>query len=212
MDTSLKAIALVCSLKSSSDPSSSELLASQVLDEMKQYSVESTIIRVVDFNVLPGVQIDMGNGDEWPSIRGQIMAADILLIATPIWVGHPSSIAQKVIERLDAELSETDEQGRLLTYGKIGVVAVVGNEDGAHKVSADMFQALADVGFTIPAIGSVYWVGEAMQKTDYKDLEKVPDAITETTKSVAANAAHLARLLKEHPYPASSENTESHGQ
>lgn len=210
-ESKLKALALVCSLKSSESPSSSELLASQVLSEMEQYNVEGSIVRVVDHDIKPGVEVDMGEGDEWPSIRQQMMESDILLIATPIWVGHPCSIAQRVVERLDAELSEMDDQGRLLTYGKVGIVAVVGNEDGAHKVSADMFQALSDVGFTIPAIGSTYWVGEAMQKVDFKDLDEPPKAVKETTKSVATNAAHLARLLKQQGYPPTSENTGSHG-
>ncbi len=213
MDTThdLTALALTCSLKPSPSMSSTDLLASQVLAELSNHGVKSSLIRIVDHNIKPGVEIDMGEGDEWPAIRQKVLDADILLIATPIWVGHPSSIAQRVIERLDAELSETDAENRLLTYGKVAIVAVVGNEDGAHKVSADMFQALGDVGFTIPAIGSTYWVGEGMQKTDYKDLEKTPDNVAETTKSVAVNAAHLARLLKEKPYPPTSENTESHG-
>lgn len=199
---SLKAIALVCSLNPSTTESSSEKLARQVLDELEEQGVQTTLIRIADRTIKHGVEIDMGDGDEWPDIRKQIMQSDILLLATPIWVGHPSSVAQKVIERLDAELSETDEEGRLLTYGKVGIVAVVGNEDGAHKVSADVFQALSDVGFTIPAIGSTYWVGEAMQKKDYKDLDETPEAIAKTTKSLAINAAHLATLLKSKGYPA----------
>jgi multimeric flavodoxin WrbA len=200
----LKAVVLVCSLSSSPSESSSELLASQIINEMKKYDITSTLLRVADYDIKPGVDIDMGNGDAWPGIRQQIMDADILLLATPIWVGHPSSMAQKVIERLDAELAETDEEGRLQTYGKVGIVAVVGNEDGAHKVTADMFQALNDVGFTIPAAGSVYWVGEAMQKTDYKDLGKTPEMVTTSIQSVAVNAAHLARLLRADQYPAPS--------
>lgn len=208
----LTAIALVCSLNSATTESSSELLASQVFEEMERYGVSGTIIRAVDYDIKPGVELNMGEGDEWPEIRKQIMKADIFMLATPIWVGHPSSIAQRVIERLDAELSESDEEGRLLTYGKVGIVAVVGNEDGAHKVSADLFQAFSDVGFTIPAIGSTYWVGEAMNKRDYKDLDKTPDNVAETTKSLAANAVHLANLLRSNPYPSTSESTESHGQ
>lgn len=204
MKETLTAVALVCSLNPSPSSSSSELLATQVLDELRSHDVKGTVIRVVDHDVRPGVELDMGDGDEWPAVRRQIMDADILLIATPIWVGHPSSVAQRVIERLDAELSETDEQGRLMTYGKVGIVAVVGNEDGAHKVSADMFQALSDVGFTIPATGSTYWVGEAMNKKDYKDLPKPPENVAETTKSLAANAAHLARLLRSEAYPPAS--------
>lgn len=204
--TALKAVTLICSLRKSPSESSSELLANHILNEMKQYGVENTTIRVVDYNVMPGVEIDMGDGDEWPQIRQQIMDADILLLATPIWVGHPCSVAQRVIERLDAELSETDDEGRLLTFGKVAVVAVVGNEDGAHKVSADLFQALSDVGFTIPAKASAYWVGEAMKKTDFKDLDEVPKNVAATIKSAATNAVHLAKLLKQNGYPPTSES------
>ena len=198
----IKALALVCTLSPSSEKeSSSELMANQILSGLRSYGAETTLIKVADHDVKHGVQIDMGDGDEWPSIREQMMRSDILLIATPIWVGHPSSMAQKVVERLDAELSETDNQGRLQTYNKIGIVAVVGNEDGAHKVSADLFQALSDVGFTIPAVGSAYWVGEAMQKTDYKDLDETPKMVQETMDSLVANTYHLATLLKTTGYP-----------
>lgn len=200
----LKAIALACSLTPSPDASSSELLASQILDEMAQHNVESKIVRIVDHDIKPGVQIDMGNGDEWPIIRQQVMEADILLIATPIWVGHASSLAQRVIERLDAELGEMDDEGRLLTYDKVGIAAVVGNEDGAHKASADILQALAVLGFSIPAGGYNYWVGEAMHKVDYKDLDKAPENVASNNKSVATNAVHLARLLKNEGYPPAS--------
>jgi hypothetical protein len=117
-------------------------------------------------------------------------------------VGHASSVAQRVLERLDAELSETDDEGRPLTYGKIALTAVVGNEDGGHKITADLFQALNDVGFTVPAQGGVYWNGEAMSGTDYKDLDKVPDPVATTMSTMTAHAAHLARLLNANRYPA----------
>lgn len=204
----LQAVALTCSLRPSPDDSSSDVLARQVLKELKELGVESKLIRVADHDIKPGVQIDMGDGDAWPAIRQKIMQADILLLATPIWVGHPSHMVQKVIERLDAELAETDDKGRLLTYGKVGLVAVVGNEDGAHKVTADLFQALNDVGFTIPANGSTYWVGEAMHKVDYKDLKQTPENVAATTKSMATNAAHLARSLKKSSYPPVSDFTQ----
>ena len=81
-------------------------------------------------------------------------------------------------------------------------MAVVGNEDGAHHTSAEVFQALNDTGFTIPAGGATYWVGEAMQSVDYSDHDETPEKTAGTTKTVAANAAHLARLLQEANYPA----------
>jgi len=198
----LTAFALICSLTPSPEPSSSELMARHVLDELAAHGVGGSSVRVVDHNVMPGVQVDMGAGDAWPGIREKILAADILVLATPIWMGHPSSITQRVLERLDADLAETDDAGRPVMYGKVAVVAVVGNEDGAHKTVADTQQGLNDVGFTIPAQGATYWVGEAMQTVDYKDLDSVPEKVAAATAGAARNAEHLARYLTSAPYPA----------
>ena len=200
----LTALALVCTLTPSPKPSSSELLARQVMDALGEHGVTGDLVRVVDHDVRPGVELDMGDGDEWPALRAKVMAADVLVLATPIWLGHASSITQRVLERLDAEISETDDEGRQLTYGKVAVVAVVGNEDGAHHVTAEVVQALSDVGFTVPAGGSTYWVGEAMGSTDYQDLDETPEKVVQTTRSAATNAAHLARVLKQSPYPPAS--------
>ncbi|RPK81029.1 NAD(P)H-dependent oxidoreductase [Streptomyces sp. ADI98-10] len=199
----MRAIALVCTLNASAAPSSSHHLAEQVMAAFSRHDVPGEIVRIADHDVRPGIGVDLGDGDAWPVIREKVLAADILLIATPIWLGHPSSVCQRVLERLNAESSETDDQGRPHTYGKVAAVAVVGNEDGAHKVSADVFQGLNDVGFSLAPGAVTYWVGEAMHGTDYQDLDTTPDAVASTTEALAANAVHLARLLADHPYPAS---------
>lgn len=200
-ETPLTAIALVGSLKSSSDGSSSELLARQTLDALAGHGVTGTVVRLADHDIRPGVEVDMGDGDAWPAIREQVLAADILLIATPIWMGQLSSVTKRALERLDAELSETDDAGRLSTYGKVAAVAVVGNEDGAHHVSAEVYQALNDVGFSLAANAVTYWVGEAMGGTDYNELDETPEAVATATATLARNTAHLARLLKGAGYP-----------
>ncbi len=196
----LSALALVCTLKPSPSPSSSQLLARQLLDELAVHDVTGTAVRLVDYDIRPGVSVDEGEGDQWPAIREQVLGSDILAIVTPTWMGHPSSVAQRALERLDAELSATDDNGRPLVEGKVAVVGVVGNEDGAHAIIADVFQALDDVGFTIPSQGATYWNGEAMGSVDYADLEETPEATAGTTATAARNAAHLARLLAERPY------------
>ena len=198
----LSALALVCTLTPTPDPSSSELMAQHILDELEGHGVATESLRIVDYDVKRGVQVDMGNGDEWPAIREKILAADILVLSTPIWMGHPCSVAQQVMERLDADLSETDGDGRPVMYGKVATVAVVGNEDGAHKTIADMMQGLNDVGFSLPAQGGTYWVGEAMQTVDFKDLDEVPDPVASTNAGLARNAVHLARFLRSNQYPA----------
>jgi multimeric flavodoxin WrbA len=143
----------------------------------------------------------MGDDDDWPAIRQKMLASDVLLLSTPIWLGHPASYTQRVLERLDAELSEQDDKGRMLTYGKCAAVAVVGNEDGAHHVCAEVFQGLNDVGFSLAAGAAVYWNGEAMHTTDYKDLESTPDKVVTTQKTLVTNTLHLAKLLKADSYP-----------
>ncbi|WP_066480368.1 MULTISPECIES: flavodoxin family protein [unclassified Sphingomonas] len=199
----ITALALNCTLKADPavDSSTDRMIA---LLEKALSDVDVTLtetVRVAAHNVLPGVTSDEGDGDDWPAIRAKILKADILILGGPIWMGQISSVAKRVLERMDAFISETDDAGRMPSYGKIAVAAIVGNEDGAHFSSAQLFQALNDVGFTIPAVAACYWVGEAMGSTDFKDLAETPEKVAKTAKMVAGNAAHLARLLADSPYP-----------
>jgi len=197
----LKALALNCTLKTGAAESSTELLLSQVLDELGKHGVDGTMLRVADLDIKPGVTSDEGDGDDWPVVRQRIIDSDILVVGSPIWLGQPSSIVKRVLERMDAFLGEADDLGRYPSYGKVGLVAVVGNEDGAHHVSAELFQAMNEVGFTIAASAVTYWVGEAMQATDYKDLDETPEKTQRATSMSVRNAVHLAQLLKREAYP-----------
>lgn len=199
----ISALALNCSLKADpGTPSSTDAMIAVLERALRPHDVEVTrTVRVASLNILPGVTSDEGDGDDWPALRKELLAHDILIFGGPIWMGQVSSVAKRVLERLDAFLGETDEQGRMPSYSKIAVAAIVGNEDGAHFSSAQLFQALNDVGFTIPAVAACYWVGEAMGAVDFQDLDKVPDKVSQTAAMVASNAAHLAGLLKSSPYP-----------
>lgn len=195
------AIAINCTLKAEGDSSTDAMIA--VLEKaFAEHDVKiAETIRIAQHDVKPGVTSDEGDGDAWPAIRAKILAHDILIFGGPIWMGQIGSIAKRVLERMDAFLSETDDQGRMPSYGKVVIAAIVGNEDGAHWSSAQLFQSLNDTGWTIPAVAACYWVGEAMGSTDFKDLDKTPDKVTETAAMVAGNAVHLAGLLKAKPYP-----------
>jgi len=199
----LKAIALNCTLKADPQETSSTDAMIAVLEKaFTDRKVDLTeTVRVAALNIKPGVTSDEGPGDDWPKLRAKILEHDIMIFGGPIWMGQVGSIAKRVMERMDAFLSETDDKGRMPSYGKVAVAAIVGNEDGAHFSSAQIFQSLNDVGWTIPAVAACYWVGEAMGSVDFKDLEKTPDKVTETAKMVAGNAAHLAGMLKSSPYP-----------
>lgn len=199
----LRATLLNCTLKPSPAESSTDVLLAGLADALRKRGVTvDEPVRVVDLDVKPGVTSDEGDGDRWPDVRRRILDAQILVVGTPVWMGQPSSVAKRVLERLDAFLGEEDDAGRMVSYDRVAVAAIVGNEDGAHHISAELFQALDDVGFTIPAGGVTYWVGEAMGSTDYKDLDPKPEQVTSTTATVARNAAHLAGVLAERGYPA----------
>ena len=199
----LSAIAINCTLKrSSGEASSTDAMLAVLAEAFGKHDVRiADTIRIADHDVMPGVTSDEGEGDAWPAIRETILAHDILIFGGPIWMGQISSIAKRVLERMDAFLGETDDRGRMPSYGKVAVAAIVGNEDGAHWSSAQLFQSLNDTGWTIPAVAACYWVGEAMGDTDFKDLGKTPAKVLETAATVAGNAAHLAQLLKQAPYP-----------
>lgn len=198
----VSAIAINCTLKrSGGEPSSTDEMIGLISGELAKRGVEiRETIRIADHDIKPGVTSDEGDGDAWPDIRKRILDCDILILGTPIWMGQMSSIAKRVLERMDAFLSETDDHGRTPAFGKAAVCAIVGNEDGAHHTSATIFQSLNDVGWTIPAAGACYWVGEAMQSVDFKDLKQVPKVIQETADMLASNAAHIAAMLKASNY------------
>lgn len=199
----LTALPINCTLKKSGGkPSSTDAMIAVLKEHFTAKGVQvSETVRVADHDILPGVTSDEGEGDDWPGLRKMILAHDILIFGGPIWMGQVGSIGKRVLERMDAFLSETDDKGRMPSYGKVAVAAIVGNEDGAHGSSAQLFQALNDVGWTIPAVAACYWVGEAMGSTDFVELKKTPEKLTETARMVAANAVHLAGLLKEKSYP-----------
>ncbi len=195
------AIAINCTLKPEGDSSTDAMIAVLARAFADHDVTIGETIRIAAHDVKPGVSSDEGDGDAWPAIRAKILAADILVFGGPVWMGQIGSVAKRVLERMDAFLSETDDAGRMPSFGKVAVAAIVGNEDGAHFSTAQLFQSLNDVGWTIPAAGAVYWVGEAYGKIDFKDLDVVPDAVTEAAALVARNSAHLARLLAGSPYP-----------
>lgn len=196
----MKVLALNCTLKRAGE-SSTDVLLRQLLSELASHGVTGSAVRVAERNILPGVTSDEGPGDDWPELRRAVLDADILVLGTPIWLGQPSSVCKRVLERMDAFLSETDDAGRMVSYGRVALVAVVGNEDGAHHVTAELYQALSDVGFTVPANAVAYWVGEAMGSVDYKDLPEPPDKVASALATAARNAVHVAGLLARHPYP-----------
>ncbi|TGN77147.1 flavodoxin family protein [Streptomyces griseoluteus] len=191
-----------CTLKPSPEPSNTEALAGIVVAALKGYGVEVDVVRAVDLNIAPGVETDMGKGDEWPGVHEKLLAAKILVIASPTWVGRPSSVAQRVLERMDAMISETDEDGRPVAYNRVAGVVVTGNEDGAHHVISEIDGALGDIGYTIPGQAWTYWHLGPGPGPNYLDEQRGHDWAASTGRAMASSLFHTAQALAAHPVPA----------
>nr|WP_062336624.1 NAD(P)H-dependent oxidoreductase [Herbidospora sakaeratensis] len=201
----MKALVINCTLKPSPAPSNTQALADVVIAELGRRGVEVETVRAVDLNLLPGVETDMGPGDDWPAVHAKVLESEIVVIATPTWVGHPSSVAQRVIERMDAMISETDDEGRPVAYNRVAGVVNTGNEDGAHHVISEICGALIDIGFTIPGQAWTYWHLGPGAGPDYLDDQRGHDWSDKTGRAMAANLVSVAAALAAEPIGAPPE-------
>ena len=200
----MRAIVLNCTLKPSPAESNTDALSQVVVDALRRAGVAVELVRVVDHDVKPGVSSDEGGGDAWPAIREQLVSAEILVMATPTWLGQPSSVAKRVLERMDAMLSETDDSGRPVAYNRVAGFVVTGNEDGAHHVIAELAGGLIDIGYTVPGQAWTYWNMGPGPGPSYGDTDHGHDWSRSTGEAAAANLVAVARALQANPVPAPS--------
>jgi len=199
----LKALFLNCTLKKTPETSNTEAFIKNAIKIFKDQDVETEIIRVVDQQVSFGNTSNEGDKDGWPEILKKVKAADILIIATPIWRGDRSSIAKVVNERFDGIMEEgNEENGQYPTYNKVGGVMVDGNEDGAKKAISSILFDLSEHGFSIPVNAFSYYVGKAGPGPSYIEAEGDKHEFTNNMLLLMVhNMVHLAKTLKENPYP-----------
>jgi multimeric flavodoxin WrbA len=199
----LKALFLNCTLKPSPALSNTRALIDKVAGFMERQGVETETVRIADEGVGTGISSDLGPGDGWPPILAKVLACDILVIGTPIWLGHMSSLCQRVIERLDDTYSVYDPaNGQFPLYGKVGAVVVTGNEDGAQATSSEVLYALQSLGCTIPPNSDVYWVGDAGAGPSYVAAGAERHFYTNKVAIwMAYNAVWMAGVLRANPCP-----------
>lgn len=207
MTEPIRAVYVNGTLTPSPGESHTDLLIEASADILRQQGVEVEVIRAVDHDIAPGVQPDMTEHgiatDAWPQLWERISRADILVLATPIWLGNLSSVTRRVIERLYAQSGDLNDKGQSSTYGKVAGLLVGGNEDGMKHVAAESLYALQHLGYTIPPQADAGWVGEAGPGPSYGDeLDdgSIAGADNDFTKRnitiMAWNLLHLARALQ----------------
>ena len=186
----MHALFLNATLKRSPEPSSTGALAEYVAGRLADHVIE------------PGVVSEpVRDGDEWPALHGRVLAADIVVFATPTWLGQPSSIVKRALERMDALLSETSGDGTPVAYNKVAGFIVVGNEDGAHHCISEMAGAAIDIGFTVPGQAWTYWnKGPGPGEEEYINTSE-RDWTHSTGDAMAHVLAHTAKALAARPIP-----------
>jgi multimeric flavodoxin WrbA len=197
----VRALVLNCTLKPSPAESNTEALAKVVVKALEGQGVTTELVRVADYDVRPGVSSDEGDGDQWPRLRAKVLEAEILVMASPTWLGMRSSVAKRVLERMDAMLSETDDQERPVAYNRVAGVVVTGNEDGAHHVINEIAGALGDIGFTIPGQAWTYWNKGPGPGPSYTETDEGHEWSASTGEAAAGNLVAVARALQATPMP-----------
>jgi multimeric flavodoxin WrbA len=204
----LTALFINCSIKKDKKESHTQRLMNRVAGIMEKQNVRVEHIYARDHKIAFGMIKDgseEGLDDDWPEIQAKIMAADILVIGTPIWLGVKSSVATLVIERMYAYSGDQNEKDQYLYYGKTGGCIVTGNEDGIKHCSMDLLYALQHIGYTIPPQADCGWIGEAGPGPSYGDTletQKVPvgydnDFTNRNATFMSWNLMHTARMLKD---------------
>lgn len=200
----LRAVFINCTLKRSPEVSNTQGLIDISARIMEKNGVQVSHIRAVDHDIAFGVWPDMTEHgwptDEWPALQRQVMAADILVIAGPIWLGDNSSVTKQVIERLYANSSILNDRGQYAYYGRVGGCLITGNEDGVKHCAMNILYSLQHLGYTIPPQADAGWIGEAGPGPSYLDPDSGGpdnDFTNRNTTFMTWNLLHFARMLKD---------------
>ena len=200
----LAAVFVNCTLKRSPEVSHTQGLADISMEIMRRQGVGVELIRAVDHDIATGVWPDMTEHgwarDEWPELFARVMAADILVLCTPIWLGQISSVCARVIERLYGNSSLVNEAGQYAYYGRVGGCLVTGNEDGVKHCSMAVLYSLQHLGYVIPPQADAGWIGEAGPGPSYLDPGSGGpdnDFTNRNTTFMTWNLLHLARMVKD---------------
>ncbi|HEV2412678.1 MAG TPA: flavodoxin family protein [Candidatus Saccharimonadales bacterium] len=201
--TGLRALYINCTLKKSPEVSNTEGLIKISRHIMEKHGVKTELLRAVDHQIATGVYPDMREHgwevDEWPEIYKKVMAADILVICGPIWLGDNSSVTKRVIERLYGNSSLLNDAGQYAYYGKAGGCLITGNEDGIKHCAMNVLYSLQHLGYTIPPQADAGWVGDAGPGPSYLDPGSggpENDFTNRNTTFMSWNLMHIANMLK----------------
>ena len=200
----LKALFLNCTLKPTPELSHTQGLIDISKAIMEANGISTEAVRPIDYDIAHGVYPDMTEQgvdvDDWPELEKKVMAADILILGTPIWLGEKSSVCTQVIERLYSSSGNLNEHGQYSYYGRVGGALITGNEDGAKHCAMNMLYSMQHLGYVIPPQADAAWLGEVGPGPSYLDADSggpENDFTNRNTTFMTWNLMHFARMLKD---------------
>ena len=171
---------------------------------MEKNGISVECIRPIDHDIAIGVWSDMTehgwDRDEWPTLFERVLAADILVLTTPIWLGEKSSVCTHTIERLYSNSSQLNDKGQWIYYGRVGGCIVTGNEDGAKHCAMNILYSLTHLGYAVPPQADAGWLGGVGPGPSYADEGSggpENDFTNRNATFMTWNLMHLARMLKD---------------
>lgn len=200
----LRALFINGTLKTSPQPSHTEALAGRSMAILRAVGVTVDVVRAVDHVIAPGLVPDLTEQgaprDDWPALFSRVRSADIVVLLTPIWLGEPSSVITRVVERLYGNSGLLNDAGQYAYYGRAAGVIVTGNEDGAKHCAMSLLYALQHLGFLVSPQADAAWIGEAGPGPSYADEGSggpENDFTNRNTTFMTWNLLHAARWLKD---------------
>ena len=146
--------------------STSEDLLQVSLDYAGSLGIETRLIRLNDlrFRACEGYYSKSAHACTWPCTITQmdstdqldavyealVFWADIVLIATPIRWGGPSSLYVKMAERLNCVQNQITIHDRVLIRNKVAAFIVIGGQDNVQAVVGQMMMFFGELGFSFP--------------------------------------------------------------
>lgn len=131
--------------------------------------------------------------------RDMILWADVLLVATPIRWGNPSSLYFKMAERLNCVQNQITLKDKILVKNKVASFIITGGQDNIQQVAGQMMVFFTDLGFTFPPFSFLGWSrGWTAEDMDKNVMQfKRSEYIQRTAKEMVDNCLETLRQIKQ---------------
>ncbi|MGQ0551790.1 MAG: Rieske 2Fe-2S domain-containing protein [Planctomycetota bacterium] len=133
-----------------------------------------------------------------PVYEGLVHWADVVLVATPIRWGAPSSLYTKMIERMNTIQNQVTIANKVLIERKVAAFIIMGGQDNIQAVAGQMLTFFSELGFSFPQFPFIAhsrgWSSEDMER-NVRAVQASED-LRAGARELVARALDTARHLQ----------------